>query len=251
MTMIIDAAKGLRPRITAKLREKLPCELRRELYWRYHRLLRPAWLGTLRRTTPLGDDDGFDRGTPIDRYYIDRFLQEHQRDIYGRVLEVKDRYYSTRYNTIEHSDVLDIDPTNADATIVADLAVADVIPSERFDCFILTQTLQLIYDTHAALAHAHRILRSGGVLLVSVPAVSRVDPASGLDGDYWRFTAASCRALFGAIFGAENVVVRSYGNVLAAIAFLAGIAAEELSLRELNVNDDYSPLVITVRAVKA
>jgi hypothetical protein len=68
--------------------------------------------------------------------------------------------------------------------------------------------------------------------------------------DYWRFTAASCSALFGAIFGTEQVTVRSHGNVLTATAFLNGMAYEELSLRELDVNDEYFPLIITVRAIK-
>ena len=33
---------------------------------------------------------GRDRGTPIDRHYIERFLDEHRADIRGRVLEVRD-----------------------------------------------------------------------------------------------------------------------------------------------------------------
>jgi SAM-dependent methyltransferase len=218
---------------------------------RLRRLFRPAWLGTLRRTTPLSDQYGYDRGTPVDRYYIERFLEEHRRDIHGRVLEVKDRGYTDQYGAnVERSDVLDIDPTNPRATIIADLAAADAIASGQFHCIVLTQTLQLIYDTRAALAHAHRILRPGGVLLVTVPAVSRVVPEGGLKTDYWRFTIASCAALLGQVFGPEHITVRSFGNVLTSIAFLAGIACEELSSRELDINDEYFPLIVTVRAVK-
>lgn len=237
--------------IATTVRTSVPAEQRARLRRRLRRLVRPAWLGTIRRTTPLSDEWGFDRGTPIDRYYIGRFLEEHRRDVHGRVLEVKDSSYTDRYGVgVEQRDVLDVDVANRQATIVADLAAADSVPSDRFDCFVLTQTLQLIYDTRAALAHAHRILRPGGVLLVTVPALSRVIPRYGLATDYWRFTVASCSRLFGDVFGAEHVTARSYGNVLAAVAFLTGMAGEELSRRELDIADDYFPLIIAIRAVK-
>ncbi|MBI3769762.1 MAG: glycosyltransferase [Deltaproteobacteria bacterium] len=214
---------------------------------RLRRLVRPAWLGTLRRTRPLSDRWGSDRGTPLDRYYIERFLADHRTDIRGRVLEVKDEGYTARFGAaVETRDVLDVDSRNPRATVIADLAAADAIPSDGYDCVILTQVLQLIFDTRSAIAHAHRILKPGGVLLVTVPTLSRIVES----GDYWRFTPMACRTLFAAAFGADRVEVRSYGNVLSAIAFLAGMAWEELSRRELDVQDDDHPLLVAVRAVK-
>lgn len=228
--------------LLARLRDRIPPERRR-------RIIRPAWFGTLRRTTPLSDNWGFDRGTPIDRYYIERFLAEHRGDIRGRVLEVKDSGYTERFGVgVAAREVLDIDPANPAATVVADLAAADAIPSDSFDCFILTQTLYFIYDTRGAIAHAHRLLRPGGVLLVTVPGTIRMDRRP--ETDYWRFTVASCRALLGEAFGAERVAVRSYGNVLACVAFLLGMAREELSASELDAYDALYPVVVTARAVK-
>jgi len=225
-------------------------EQQKRLHQCLRRLSRPAWLGSIRRITPLSDRYGYDRGLPVDRYYIESFLADHRQDIHGCVLEVKDTDYTDRYGiNIERRDVLDIDRTNQHATIIADLAAADAIPSNSFDCFILTQALQFIYDTRAAIFHSHRILRSGGVLLATVPAVSRVVPKDRL-ADYWRFTVTSCSALFGQAFGSEQIVVRSYGNVLTAIAFLTGMAREELSRGKLETNDESFPLIITVRAVK-
>jgi SAM-dependent methyltransferase len=193
---------------------------------------------------------GHDRGTPIDRYYIEQFLQSNSSDIRGRALEIKDSSYTDRYGTrVERRDVLDIDPLNRRATIIADLARADAVPRELFDCFIFTQTLQFIQDIRAALGHAHRILRPGGVLLATVPGISRVERAYATT-DYWRFTPASCALLFSEIFGAGNLTICPYGNVLAAIAFLTGMACEELSPRELEVQDQHFPVVIAVRAVK-
>jgi SAM-dependent methyltransferase len=208
-------------------------------------------LGSLRRTTPISNRWGADRGTPIDRYYIECFLAAQAADIRGAVLEVRDRRYTERFGTgVSTSDVLDIDERNRDATIVADLSDASGVSGGRFDCFILAQTLQFIYPVEAAIREAHRLLRPGGVLLATVPAVSRID-RHARNGDFWRFTQASAGRLFSGIFGPENIELGVYGNVLAAIGFLTGLAREELSDEELDVLDELFPVLIGVRAIKA
>lgn len=214
------------------------------------RLRYPSTDGLL-SVRPKSDHWGWDRGTPVDRYYIERFLGEHAGDVRGNVLEVKDADYIRKYGRdVVRTDVLDIDAANPQATIVADLSVGEGIPASFFDCFILTQTLQYIYDLRGAVAQCERLLRPGGVLLVTVPSLSRIVHGAGLEWDYWRFTAASCRRLFGEAFGDANVEVRTHGNVLAATAFLRGTALEEIPRRKLDVNDPYFPLLVTVRAVK-
>jgi SAM-dependent methyltransferase len=215
------------------------------------RFTSPLWLGSLRRTVPISDVWGFDRGTPVDRYYIEQFLAANRDAIRGRVLEIQDRLYTERFGQgVRHADVLDVDATNARATVVADLAAAHHVPSGIFDCAIVTQTLHLIRDTPAALSHLHRVLAPGGVLLATLPSVSRISRGVGVDGDYWRFTVASARGMFADAFGRDAVTVGARGNVLSAIAFLTGLAAEELRPRDLAVDDPYFPILITVRAVK-
>ncbi|WP_082151344.1 glycosyltransferase [Caenimonas sp. SL110] len=217
---------------------------------RIRRVIRPAFMGTLRRTTPISPIWGFDRGNAVDRFYIERFLAQHRSDITGRVLEVQSPAYTQRFGTaVTRSDVLDIAAANPLATLVADLAAADALPSDAMDCFVLTQTLHLIHDLRGALHHAHRMLKPGGVLLATIPAVSRIDPDS--KADQWRMTPASAERLFTEVFGPGQVSVQGHGNVLTCIAFLAGMAAQELSTRELNHVDDAFPMLITIRAVKA
>ena len=46
------------------------------------------------RVQPLSPQWGWDRGTPIDRHYIERFLETHRRDVRGSVLEVRDSNYT-------------------------------------------------------------------------------------------------------------------------------------------------------------
>lgn len=211
---------------------------------------RPTFLGSLGTTRPLSDRWGFDRGRPVDRWYIDRFIRQHKADITGRVLEVEESEYTNKFGQgVTEPAVLDVDPNNPRATIVADLQRADVIPEGHFDCFILTQTLQLIPDVRAALRHARRVLRPGGVLLTTVPVTSKVcEPPHT---DHWRWTPLGFSLVMKEVFPDDEVTVRGHGNVLSSIAFLKGMAAEELLEHELAEDDERFPLVVCARAVKA
>src|SRR6185369_10438072 len=141
---------------------------------------------------------------------------------------------------VTQADVLHVSEDNPQATIIADLASADHIPSGTFDCIILTQTLHLIYDVRAALATLHRILKPGGVLLATVPGITQIDHFDWGGSWYWAFTALSAQRLLSEVFPATNIEVETHGNVLAATAFLQGIALEELRKSELDYNDpDY------------
>lgn len=203
-----------------------------------------------RRTLPVSERWGLDRGKPVDRWYIERFLGAERGAIRDRVLEVRDARYTTAFGTeVASVDVVDIDASNADATIVADLSKPSSIEADRFDCFLLVQTLQFVFDTRAVLAEAHRILAPGGVLLCTVPAVSRISMRY-LDEEYWRFTVAGCRDLVRNAFPGGDVEARSYGNVLVCAAFLYGLAAEDLTEDELLYDDPFFPLVVAVRARK-
>ena len=204
-----------------------------------------------RRAQPLSRHWGYDRGTPVDRWYIDRWLADRAQDIRGSVLEAMDSRYTTRFGTgVTASHVLDVDPSNRGATLVADLERPDEFPASAFDCIVLTQTLQYVYDLPAAVASIHGALRPRGVCLVTVPIISRLDAAVPADSEYWRVTGAGCGRLFGDRFGAANVQVSEWGNLRAGLAFLLGLAAEELSEQELAAADRYFPILTTVRAVR-
>jgi SAM-dependent methyltransferase len=207
-----------------------------------------ARLGDLRRTTPFSRAFGFDRGQPVDRYYIEQFLTRHATDVRGRVLEVGDAAYTRRFGgaRVTRSDVLHVSDGNPDATIVADLARGETIPAAAFDCVILTQTLHLVYDVRAAIATLRRILAPGGVCLITVPGISQIDSGAWRDSWYWSFTTASLRRALEDGFG-RDAQVESFGNVLAATAFLYGLSASELATSELDVTDASYPVTVAAR----
>jgi len=210
-------------------------------------------LGDLRRVTPIDTRFGEGRGKPVDRHYIERFMESHAGDIIGRVLEVGDDTYTRRYGgaRVARSDVIHAEPSHPRATVFANLADADDAPSDTYDCLICPQTLTYIYPVQRALEAMHRILKPGGVLLATVPGISQISPYDrDRWGEYWRFTSQSLRRLLGEVFLPEHVAVETYGNVLASTAFLQGLAVEDLRPDELDHHDQRYEMLIAGRAVK-
>lgn len=229
------------------IRRVFPASLRRRL----RRSIGGVW-GDLHRTQPISRQFGLDRGQPIDRYYIEKFLGERRSDVCGHVLEIAEDTYTRRFGgqQVTQAHVLHATGGNPAATLVGNLESGEGIPVARFDCVILTQTLPFLFDVQAALQHTANALKPGGVLLATVSGISQISRYD-MDrwGDYWRFTSLSLRRLCEGAFPAENVTVQVYGNVLSATAFLYGLAAEEITSSELNVTDPDYEVIICVRAV--
>lgn len=205
----------------------------------------------LKSTDPVSRVFGFDRGVPVDRYYIDGFLEENMAFIFGNVLEIGDSKYTEKYGSgVIRSDVLNAVPAN-NATIAGDLASGDNIPVEQFDCIIMTQTIQFIYDVRDALCNVIKALKPGGVLLMTVPGISQISRFD-MDrcGEYWRFTDKSLKMLMSEFVDDSDIYIQSHGNVTVAKAFLDGLATHELGSDVLDFCDDDYQLILTVRVKK-
>lgn len=210
-----------------------------------------SW-GDLDRTTPLSNQFGYDRGGPVDRYYIEKFLADSTGMIYGRVLEIGDNDYTLRYGKgrVTKSDVLHVYQANDTVTFIGDLTNAPHIPDNAFDCIILTQTLHLIFDFKAALKTCYRVLKPGGCLLLTVPGISPIDKDEWKENWLWSFTAQSMKLVFREVFAEERTEINAHGNVYAATAFLYGLGLPEVDKQKLEMHDASYPVIITVRAVK-
>ena len=204
-------------------------------------------------TTPISNDFGFSRGTPIDRYYIESFIKENEIDLKGAALEISENTYTKRFDYgVTSFEVLHVDESNRKATIIGDLAQPENLPEKMVDCFICTQTLNFIFDIRKAVEGCFRLLRDGGVFLGTVSGISQIsryDMERG--GDYWRFTDLSLKKLFSEYFREENITIQTYGNVFAANAFLQGLALEDIEDKSLlNVNDPDYQVTLGIRAVR-
>ncbi len=206
----------------------------------------------LRNIHPVSECFGFDRGTPVDRYYINTFFTENEDLIRGHVLEIADNTYSSKFGkNITKFEILHPEKQNKRATLIGDLTKINTLPKNQFDCFICTQTLNVIYDFKKAIEGSYYLLKSGGVMLGTVAGLCQISKYD-MDrwGDYWRFTDMTILRAFGEIFGERNVKVKTYGNVLSALALLEGISAEELTKEELDYTDNIYQVLITIRAWK-
>jgi len=210
--------------------------------------------GSLRGLEPVSRFFGYDRGTPVDRYYIEQFLSQNADSIRGRVLEIGDDTYTRRFGgaRVTRPDIFHVDARNSCATFVGDLCTASTIPSEIFDCAIIVQTLQFLSDPLAGLKTLHRILRPSGILLMTVPGITVLSPESDQWSEMWlsSFTPSTIRALTEQSFTPELCAVEVHGNILAAVCALEGIAVEDVTTGELDAHDATYPVVITVRATK-
>jgi len=209
-------------------------------------------MGDLNVTEPFSTEFAYDRGGPVDRYYIENFLQKNESLVKGRVLEIGDSDYTQRYggSKVVQSDILHVDATNIYATIVGDLSDAPQIPANSFDCIILTQTLHLIYNFKAAVETCFRILKPGGVLLLTVPGISHVDQSEWGKYWLWSFTNNSISKILEEFFSHDKIKIATFGNVLIATAFLYGMGLPEVTREQLDSFDPHYQVIITATAVK-
>jgi SAM-dependent methyltransferase len=204
----------------------------------------PRW-GNLRRTEPFSSTFGFERGTPVDRHYLHRFLEANRTLITGDVLEVQTDGYTRRFgHGVRRSATFDIVPLFS-PTYLCDLARCDdVLASASFDCVLLPNTLQHLRELDRCLAQLVRIVRPGGAILASAAGLL---PLTGDVPDLWRFSPDGWRDKLLHAWPDADVSVTGHGNCLAAIASQLGLALEELTDAELDVHDPRFPVLTTIR----
>lgn len=228
-------------------------KVRDEDEWR--NLLRAAYRGRYplirsiagMETEPISRQFGTERGTPVDRYYIERFLEEHKQMVTGDVLEIEDSTYSFRYGEerLQQAIVMDVGKEGEDISFRGNLETGEGIRDEIADCFILTQTLMYIFDLRSAVHHIARLLKRGGTMLVTCSGISQ-NSKRCMDeyGCCFNFNKDALRRLFEQESDMEVLEVGSYGNVKTVSAHLNGLCCEDLAEDDFTPNDKYYPLIV-------
>lgn len=204
--------------------------------------------GDLRRTTPISPSWGFERGTPIDRYYGDAFMKQRAHLVTGTVLEIQRPEYATRYgHDLVRVDTVDFVDTWK-PTFLADLSLpANPLPEGTYDCVLVPYTLHVIPGVENAMRHLFRALKPNGVILCTMSTFVPGEPPG--DHDYWHLYAAGWQELARRCWpGHHAETFGSYGNSLSAVAAMMGIAAEELTPAELDVVDPRFPVLTSIEA---
>jgi hypothetical protein len=210
------------------------------------RLIVPPKILTNLAAHPISERFGLERGTPVDRFYIEQFIAGKAHLIVGRVIEIAENTYTEKYGKkVEISDILHVDKNDKSATIIADLSKLESVPENIADSFICTQTLNFIYDTNTAIKSIHKILKVNGTAIITVAGLSQISRFD-MDrwGDYWRFTDKSLRHMLVETFGEDNVQIEIMGNVYGATMLLQGIAFEEVNIAKLAVKDDNYQIIL-------
>lgn len=228
----------------AQLQEIIRKELREEYRSKYPIINAIAQMDT----RPVSRKFGLERGKAIDRYYIEKFLEENKKFIYGDCLEVAENTYTLQYgeDRVKNAYALHVEGWG-DHVIKGNLETGEGIEENQYDCAIITQTLMFIYDIEKVAVNIHKMLRKGGHALITVSGISQISRYDAeLWGSYYSFHQAAMKALFAPLFGEENVKIHTYGNVKAAVAMLCGLCLEDLKEDDLEMEDPDYPMIISV-----
>lgn len=200
---------------------------------------------------PVSKRFGDEIGTPIDRYYIEKFLIDNQRYIHGSVMEIADNSYTMRFGmNVSDSYILHVNGWGKNV-IKGNLATGEGIKENMVDCLICTQTIQFIYDISAVTANIYKILKPGGTALITAAGIAQLSMYDYQNwGEYWRFTDLAMRKMLCEYFPEGSVEVCSYGNVKTGISFMYGLCVENLLESDFDYNDMQYPMIVAAIARK-
>lgn len=198
-------------------------------------------------TEPVSRQFGTERGKPIDRFYIEMFLKEHQDLVQGDVLEIEDNTYTSKFGVgrLNKSIVMDVSSIECGISFNANLETGEGIIDHVADCFILTQTLMYIFDIKSAAHNINRLLKNGGSALITCSGISQ-NSIRCMDnyGCYFNFNKDVFVKMFENERSLKVTETGSYGNVKTVSAHLNGLCCEDLEPETFEPNDKYYPLIV-------
>jgi Methyltransferase domain len=202
--------------------------------------------GDLKRYTPFCPNYGYSRGTPIDRYYLDRFIRDVRSQIVGTTLEIgghpanRETY---KLESVTEYCTMDLQQKSG-AHLLGDVHSKRAFGSRSFNSVILFNVLEHCARPWIVAENIHRWLKPEGKVFCMVPNAQRIhrDPL-----DCWRILPDAFAIIFG---GYSESTITSYGNLLTTIAAMSGIAAEELDEKDLAEKNNEYPVISCVVARK-
>lgn len=231
--------------------------------WLFVLVLLPLIIFKFLRLYPTGKK--FYLGTPLPRYYWDKFLKKHLRDFKGDGIEIDSRQTIQHYSDLnrlqngEGLDVLhaiDIAP-GGDHEYVADVSECWVIDTGKYDLFLVQFSFHMILRDKEAMFHSLRILKEGGVLICNFPCVSGYYPKGLVYKDFtghvyrW-YTPIGVELLLKEMgLSEDDYELVSHGHWIARMAYLGFYLPKEVIPSFLIDKDDLTkPMLVSVRIKK-
>ena len=201
--------------------------------------------GDLKRDRPFCPQFGHFRGSPVDRYYLDRFIDEIRNEVKGVTLEIGGLKQNRElYKLANVTKFLTMDLGGPDLDIVGDAHDPNVVEEESMDSILLFNVLEHCEQPWVVVDNVYRWLKPHGQVFCMVPNAQRVHR---VPRDYWRILPDALDSIFSR-FPRRKLHV--YGNPLTTMAAFYGIAAEELTREELDFHHENYPVANCIHAHK-
>lgn len=197
-------------------------------------------------------------GKSIKRFYVDNYIYKNRRSIRGVVGEMEDRRYTELYGDtrrIRESYIIEhyVDfPENERFGLDMDLSTGEGVIAEKFDCFICTQTLTYIINLEKAIDSLIKMLKQGGILLITFPGMLHRASAQELDAykPLYGILPSAIHKLLTPYLDNIEYSMEVYGNVKCAVATLYGIPSDVFTEEEMLKKDEDYPLLVGMKIKK-
>ena len=199
--------------------------------------------GDFGRLWPFSQRFGFDRGAPVDRYYLQQFVRSIRPVVRGRCLEIGGSRWSNWFYRFDVDEFrsLELEQSRIADDLVGDAADRGVLDPASWDSILAFHVLEHCPNPFAVVSNMRAWLRPNGHACIAVPCAQRVH---SYPGDYWRFMPDGLRVLFSDF---SEVNVSTYGNPLTVVSNYMGLSHTELAAEDMNAaHPDYPVLACVV-----
>jgi SAM-dependent methyltransferase len=230
------------PEETLKLRASVKRIIRYSLFKLYiqiHRFFHVI------HVLPYSRNFGLERGSPVGRYYVEKFLRENADSISGRCLEFGDPRYKSYFPKAREYEITDV-VKRPGVTYVCDIHDPVGMPKNHFNAVICTQVFEHLAYPEKAAKSLFELMAPGGVLLLTAPFIN---PVHYVPTDFRRFTP-ECLDMILREAGFHVEIVSFGGNSLVGTGSLLGMVQEDFSVAELEKKDPIYPYNVLVKARK-
>lgn len=176
----------------------------------------------------LADSMGLTR--KITRTRLRAFLEKYKTDKKTLDIGCGTALYGTLF---PNRTTLDIAPRkDIPVDIVADAHDLSQIPDATYDVVLFTEVLEHLHTPHKAIAEIHRIMKPGGMLLLSTRFIF---PLHDVPGDYYRYTKYGLQHLLKAFEIVELKEETSTMETLAVLFQRIGFQCDTLGFRPFKI----------------